>query len=342
MQYFLLFALLFHTGSAVRVVVTFNSAQDRLDAQPSSITGSVQKSYGRRHVLLLEDMTYAEAQELLPFAYSPVPLVSIEEDLVLIANTNMESDLPMLTATEVSGAVVNVSGLFDNSSVMSGAGLNVSGLFENSSVGAEVSGAVLKVSGALGNSSVATTVLQWNLFGGWGIGLLPEHLLVSLENTTVAILDSGFNDYDGGYDFISDIDLASDGNGRDADASDVVSAAECTPSWHGTQMASVIRGSQALGLRGIADTANMLSVRVLGDCDKGLASDVTDAVVWAAGGTIDGVETNVFPAKIISMSFTGKGGCPSYLQSAVYQAVRLGSIAITWHVMGSCLLQPGA
>ena len=91
---------------------------------------------------------------------------------------------------------------------------------------------------------------------------------------------------------------------------------------------SIILGSPALGLHGIIVNATMMSMRVLGDCDKGLASDVMDAIVWAAGGVIDGVDTNLLPARIISKSFTGRGGYPSYLQSAVHQAVRLGSILV--------------
>ena len=201
-----------------------------------NIDGILVKSFGRRHVLQLTNTTFTEARMFLPVAYTPVQLVSIEEDLPLGADTSVD-----LTQIEVSGAVLNVSG-------------------------------------ALLNASAAKTVQQWNLFGEWGLGLSRDDPLPSAQDTTIALLDSGFNDYAGGYDFISDPGLAADGDGRDSDASNVFSATECQPSWHGIQMATIVRGSQALGLCGITVNATMLSGRVLGDCDRGLASDVTDAI----------------------------------------------------------------
>ena len=50
---------------------------------------------------------------------------------------------------------------------------------------------------------------------------------------------------------------------------------------------------------------------------QGYASDVCDAIVWAAGGEINGVPGIATPAAVISMSFAGAGACPSYLQSSV-------------------------
>jgi hypothetical protein len=50
--------------------------------------------------------------------------------------------------------------------------------------------------------------------------------------------------------------------------------------------------------------------------------------VWASGGVIDNVATNARPATIISMSFSGAGACPSFLQSAVQQAILNGCVLI--------------
>ena len=61
---------------------------------------------------------------------------------------------------------------------------------------------------------------------------------------------------------------------------------------------------------------------------QGYASDVADAIVWACGGKIDGLASIGQPAKVISMSFTGRGACPSFLQSAVTQAIGSGSIVV--------------
>ena len=70
-------------------------------------------------------------------------------------------------------------------------------------------------------------------------------------------------------------------------------------------------------------------MRVLGLCSSGYASDVADAIVWSAGGVINGLHSNPAPASVISMSFAGRGGCPSYLQSAVTQALVRGAILVS-------------
>ena len=267
----LLLVLLPCCVEALRVVVTFGSTSDRINAASVSPAGVVLKSFGRRHVLQLENVSFPEAQRLLPLTYLPFGLVSVEEDLFMWASTGT----------------------------------------------------------APVNGSTGQATLQWNLFGEWGLSLRPGGVRMASRSAVLAILDSGFTPYSGGYDFISDMESAGDGDGRDPDASDVIaSPGACLSSWHGTQMASIVRGSPALGLSGIAENSTLLSVRVLGECDRGMASDITDGIVWAAGGVIDGVETNPLPARIISMSLTGKGACPSYLQSAVRQAIRLGAILV--------------
>jgi serine protease len=81
-------------------------------------------------------------------------------------------------------------------------------------------------------------------------------------------------------------------------------------------------------MKEVAQNCSVLPVRVLGRCRMGYATDVTDAIVGSAGGTINGVPDNDHPAKTISLSLAGQGACPDYLQSAVTQAVGLGAIII--------------
>ena len=69
-------------------------------------------------------------------------------------------------------------------------------------------------------------------------------------------------------------------------------------------------------------------MRVIGACKTGYASDVADAIVWASGGTIDGIPSIETPARVVSMSLTGEGACPSFLQSAVNQALASGTVLI--------------
>jgi hypothetical protein len=153
----------------------------------------------------------------------------------------------------------------------------------------------------------------------------------------VAVLDTGvsgmarglFLNLLGGYDFISDPCISLDENGRDENAMDQGDAGpSCpTPSWHRTKVASVLAASHdnELGIKGIASNCSVLPIRILGVCSQGYANVVTDAIVWAAGGKINGVVPNPTPAHIISMSFAGTGPCPTYLQSAISQAVGLGA-----------------
>lgn len=155
------------------------------------------------------------------------------------------------------------------------------------------------------------------------------------QQNTIALLDTGFFSAAGGYDFVSDNETSMDGDGRDPDATD---PGGCQPSswWHGSKMAHILTGGQYLVAggeqayyAGLAPDANVLSLRVLGSCGAGYASDVADAIVWAAGGWIKGVPDNAHHrARVVAMPFAGAGPCPSFLQSAVYQAVRMGAVLV--------------
>lgn len=162
----------------------------------------------------------------------------------------------------------------------------------------------------------------------------------STPNVVVAVIDTGiavqarnaFLNLMDGYDFVSDEWLSLDGDERDPDATDPGDGGEMCPlpSWHGTKVASVLaaRHDNEWGLKGVAQNCSILPVRAIGMCKMGYATDVTDAIVWAVGGTIDNVETNPNPARIISLSLAGRGECPDYMQSAVDQAISLGAIVI--------------
>ena len=183
---------------------------------------------------------------------------------------------------------------------------------------------------AADSSSSNTTTPPWNLDDKEPFGMHIQALRRATPgNATVAILDGGVAAAGvrawapaGGYDFISSPDYSNDQTGRDADFTDPGDQGpSCpTPSWHGTRVASV--------LEQIAPGSALLVLRVLGRCGAGFANDVTDAIVWAAGGAINGVAANARPASVISMSFNGAGACPTFLQSAVNQAIGLGAALI--------------
>lgn len=153
------------------------------------------------------------------------------------------------------------------------------------------------------------------------------------EGVIVAVLDTGYLPHRDlaanivpGYDMISEYgqppngwDIAGDGDGRDADATDVGDwtdasmrwcGSEGDSSWHGTHVAGTVAavGNNGVDIAGVAYKAKVQPVRVLGHCG-GLTSDIADAIVWAAGGHVEGVADNPTPAEVINMSLGGPGAC---------------------------------
>ena len=284
---FILMTFVIVCTASRRVVLTFEDASTIQDEQLYSTTDvTVVKRYGRRMLLTVPD------------DYIPPPddrLLYTEEDLLVSARSDV-----------VTGDMLDIM------TTEAGTGLDLPISSDLALLGAAV------------DVSAPLTISQWNLMN-MGLGVLANY--TANTNVTVAVLDTGFSDYAVGYDFISDPDVAGDGDGRDPYASDPGAGnAPCVASWHGSKMANLIRGSLQDGYEGVAPGVALASIRVLGSCSKGYASDVADGIVWASGGTIRGMDSNPNPALVISMSFSGKGSCPSYLQSAVTQAVNTGII----------------
>ncbi|MGH8323176.1 MAG: S8 family serine peptidase, partial [Steroidobacteraceae bacterium] len=146
-----------------------------------------------------------------------------------------------------------------------------------------------------------------------------------------------------GYDFISDPEVANDGDGRDADASDpgdwVTAADVATPqfskckvqnsSWHGTRTAGILGAitNNSTGIAGITWGTLILPVRVLGKCG-GIDSDILDGMRWAAGLHVDGVPDNTHPAQIINMSLGSMGVCTSAEQIVINEVLALGVLVV--------------
>ncbi|MFA6231980.1 MAG: S8 family serine peptidase [Rhodanobacter sp.] len=171
------------------------------------------------------------------------------------------------------------------------------------------------------------------------------------SGAVIAVLDTGITRHvdvntslgDAGYDFISDAFVSGRPTDDRApggwDLGDWTAADECyagspadSSSWHGTHVASTAGAeltNNALGMAGIAYNAAVLPVRVLGHCG-GYTSDIADAIVWAAGGHVDGVPDNPHPADVINLSLGGSGTCQRHdpTGSAVYQANRLGAAVV--------------
>ncbi|MCX7791683.1 MAG: S8 family serine peptidase [Chloroflexaceae bacterium] len=197
---------------------------------------------------------------------------------------------------------------------------------------------------------------QWNLqavtSARYGANF-PEAWMITTGSPAVigAILDTGglltHEDLAGrtptgnpGYDFISTLFNANDGDGRDPDPRDPgdwISSTETNSgcpvspsSWHGSHVAGIF-GARANNERGIAGAAwdvPMLVVRVLGKCGGSL-SDVADAIRWAAGLSVPGVPNNPTPARVLNLSLGASGSaCPVTMQNAINAVNQNGAIVV--------------
>lgn len=188
---------------------------------------------------------------------------------------------------------------------------------------------------------------QWHYYESTGGLNLPTAWDSSTgENVVVAVIDTGITDHVDlranllpGYDMISNVTIANDGNGRDSDASDTgdaTDANECranTPargsSWHGTHVAGTVAAvaNNGIGIAGVAYNAKIVPIRALGRCG-GLTADIADGIIWAAGGSVPGIPNNPNPAQVINLSLGGGGSCDATSQAAINRAVALGATVV--------------
>lgn len=181
--------------------------------------------------------------------------------------------------------------------------------------------------------------LQWNYSEATaGLNLPVAWNKSTGAGVVVAVIDTGYRSHADlaanllpGYDFITELVVANDGNARDADASDpgdAAAAGECgsgasatASSWHGTHVAGTLAAvaGNGMGGVGVAFGAKVLPLRVLGKCG-GYTSDIADAIVWASGGAVTGAPANPTPARVINLSLSGAGACDVTTQTAIHSA----------------------
>jgi len=181
-----------------------------------------------------------------------------------------------------------------------------------------------------------------NLPGAWDVA--------TGSGVVVAVIDIGYRPHEDlkanllpGYDFISDLSKANDGDLLDADASDpgdwvtateagsgaYVGCAAAESSWHGTHLAGTIAAvtNNKVGGAGVAYNAKILPVRALGKCG-GHQSDVVAGIRWAAGLSVPDTPINRNPAKVLNLSLGTSGLCSQAFQEAVDAARAAGSIIV--------------
>lgn len=199
--------------------------------------------------------------------------------------------------------------------------------------------------------------LQWHLLAPdnvtnfAGMNMPAAWAIRNGSPVVVAVVDSGVRfdhpDLAGrllpGYDLVSEVAVANDGDGRDPDASDPgdwVSVGEagtgmfqfCDPSpslWHGTFIAGQIAAASnnGAGVVGLNWGASVLPVRVSGKCGA-LVSDLLDGLRWAAGLPVAGLPANTTPARVINLSFGGDQPCSQAYQDTINEVTDAGALVV--------------
>ena len=179
-----------------------------------------------------------------------------------------------------------------------------------------------------------------NLLAAWDITTGNPNVVVGIVDTGVLVNHPDLSaKIVPGYDFISDVNAANDGDGRDPnpdDPGDWVDANFCGPgqpadssSWHGTHVAGTIGAdtNNGVGVAGINWQAKIQPIRVLGRCG-GFTSDIIDGSRWSAGLAVPGVPANANPAKVINLSLGGAGACGVTQQNAFNEIIAAGTTVV--------------
>jgi serine protease len=179
--------------------------------------------------------------------------------------------------------------------------------------------------------------------GAWSVTTGDPNLRIAVIDTGIVAHADLATRTAGGYDFISDTNIANDGGGRDADPSDPgdwITSQESrrgffrgcpvdTSSWHGTHVAGTIGAAtdNEIGIAGINQQSTIVPVRVLGKCG-GYTSDIVDGMRWSAGLAVAGVPTNSLAARVLSLSLGGSGACSATYQDAVDDVTAAGAVVV--------------
>jgi serine protease len=145
-----------------------------------------------------------------------------------------------------------------------------------------------------------------------------------------------------GYDFVSQVASANDGDGIDANPDDP--GDESTPassSWHGTHVAGTIaaNSNNGIGVTGVSWGARIMPVRVIGK-GGGTSYDVMQGVRYAAGLSNDSGSLPTRAADIINLSL-GCQNCYSATEQAVFTQVRAAGVVVVAAAGNDGSSQPG-
>jgi serine protease len=175
---------------------------------------------------------------------------------------------------------------------------------------------------------------QWhypfiNLPQAWEITTGSSSVIVAVIDTGVLLSHPDLQgQFVSGYDFISSVSNALDGDGIDDDPDDPGDERAGGSSFHGTHVAGTVaaRTGNAEGVAGIAWNVKIMPVRVLGK-NGGTSYDLIQSIKFAAGIANDSGTVPAQSADIINLSLGG-GGFSTAEQNVITQARAAGTIII--------------
>ena len=177
---------------------------------------------------------------------------------------------------------------------------------------------------------------QWhypliNLPQAWDLTTGDRSVIVAVVDTGVFMShpDLAANLLDSGYDMISDLDNALDGDAIDPNPDDPGDGLNPgTSSYHGTHVAGTVAAvsNNQLGTAGSAQSVSIMPVRVLGR-NGATSYDIIQAIRYAAGLRNDSGTTPAAPADIINLSLGGLG-YSSATRETIDEAREAGAIIV--------------
>ncbi|CAB3699632.1 hypothetical protein LMG24238_03561 [Paraburkholderia sediminicola] len=158
--------------------------------------------------------------------------------------------------------------------------------------------------------------------GAWDVANGAGSVIAVVDNGVTSHSDLNANVLPG-YDFTAN---NRGGNGTNPG----ITTENCSVQWHGTHVAGIAAAltNNGGGIAGVAPAAKVVPVRVMNACGIGFTSDITDGIVWAAGGSVAGVPGNAYPAKVINVSLGGSGACGTTFQNAIDYATSRGAVVV--------------
>ena len=151
---------------------------------------------------------------------------------------------------------------------------------------------------------------QWNLeaigcASAWDVTIGSPSVVIGVIDTGIAAHPDLDAQRVAGFDFVSDVANAGDGNGRDTDPTDPGGHEnpDGTSDYHGTHVAGIVAARRdGFGLCGVAPGCKIMPLRASGVAG-GTVSDLADAIRYAAGLSVPGPVTPLAaPLRVVNIS----------------------------------------